>query len=147
MSISLITYLSAHVLLLLSTAIIFYALLLDLLRRGGTTKQALLKKSILGLGVATLASIIDVVYLFDYFGGRLGFSTDQSVTTLIPFFIYTREILFVLLLVSVFLIFLRGRSSGEEINGNMTLKKQLVVLSTIAVVSATALMFLGVLIP
>ena len=147
MSISLITYLSAHVLLLLSTAIIFYALLLDLLRRGGTTKQALLKKSILGLGVATLASIIDVVYLFDYFGGRLGFNTDQSVTTLIPFFIYTREILFVLLLVSVFLIFLRGRSSGEEINGNMTLKKQLVVLSTIAVVSATALMFLGVLIP
>lgn len=147
MSTSLIIYLSLHVLLLLFTAIVFYALLLELLGKKGTTKRTLLRKSILGLGVAILSSVIESVYLIDYFAGRLGFNTDQNTTALIPFFTYTREILFLFLLVSAFLMFIRVRSKGEEVSENTKLKNQLIVLSTIAVVSAAALMFLGVLVP
>jgi len=147
MNTSLIAYLSGHVLLLLFAAMVFYALLLGLLGKHGTTKRALLWKSILGFGVAVLSFLIDTVYLSDYFVGKLGYSTDQSITTLIPSFVYTREILFPLLLASAFLVLILVWWRGEGVNENTMLKKQLVTLTTIAVVSAAALMFLGVLVP
>ena len=143
----LIILISAHVFLLLTSAIIFYALLLQLLAKRGTNKKSLLLYSILGFSTAAAAWLISITYLSDYYIGKEGLVTSLDTTTLVPTLVLVRELLLPLLVVGALIVFFAVWFKGERINDHLKLKGGLVILSVVTSVAAMALTFLGILIP
>ena len=147
MNTELIFFLSLHVYFLFAAAVMFYGMLLNLLARRGTTKYALLWKALAGMLAVIFALLIEKIFLGGYFIGKLGFITDPSVTSLIPVFVFIREIaLAALIAVSVIMVAL-VYAKGEVINEYTKLKMTLVSLASLSFVIAAALVFLGVLVP
>ena len=147
MSRELTIYVSLHVYLLLASAVMFYGMLLNLLARRGTTKKALLWKALIGFAAATASYAISKIILDGYFIGKLGFVTDQSVTFLVPTLVFVREIALPFLIatsvITVFLVY----TKGALINEHSKLKMTLIILASLSFVIATALVFLGILVP
>ena len=147
MTTSLILLITVHVFLTLTTAIIFYGLLLKLLAKRGTDKKTLFFYAFIGFVTAGLSIFSGSVSLRDYYNGLLGSITDSSVTTLMPLFIVARSTLYPLLMLSALLIFGLIWTKGGGVNENKKIKNILIALSILAVISASTLSFLGVLVP
>ena len=143
----LIILISAHVFLLLTSAIIFYALLLKLLAKRGTNKKSLLLHAVLSFGTAAAAWLISTLYLSAYYIGKEGLVTSLDTTTLVPTFVLVRELLLPLLVASALIVLVSVWFKGERVNDHVKLKGGLIILSLIASIAAMALTFLGILIP
>ena len=124
MTIFLILLVSTHVFLLLTAAIAFYAMLLQLLAKRGVNKKMLLWSAVVGFITSIFSWVISIVYLSDYYLGKEGYNTGYDVTTLIPKFVYVREILLPLLVVTALLVFIGVWLKGEHINEEAKLKKE-----------------------
>lgn len=149
MNTELTIFVSLHVYLLLAAAVMFYGMLLNLLARRGTTKYALLWKALVGVITVITSWTIAKVFLGGYFIGKLGFVTDQSVTSLVPTLVLAREIaLPFLITTSVIIVALVYLGTIRvNINEYSKLKMTLVYLASLSFILATALTFLGVLVP
>ena len=143
----LIILVSVHVFLLLTSAIIFYALLLKLLAKRGTNKKSLLLHAVLSFGTAAAAWLISTLYLSAYYIGKEGLVTSLDTTTLVPTFVLVRELLLPLLVASALIVLVSVWFKGERVNDHVKLKGGLIILSLIASIAAMALTFLGILIP
>lgn len=147
MSTELTIYLSLHVYFLFASAVMFYGILLNLLARRGTTRTALLWKALVASIAVIISFVITKLFLVGYFVGKLGFVTDQSVTSLVPTLVFVREIALPFLIatsvITVFLVY----TKGALINEYPKLKMTLIVLVSLSFITATALVFLGILVP
>ena len=147
MTTSLIILISTHVFLLVTAAIAFYALLLQLLAKRGTHKKALLWRAVLGFVSTAVSEFISVVYLSDYYLGKLGLITNQDVTMLIPSLVLARFLLLPFLFASALILLLGIFWKGGQLQEKPKYKKVFIPLAALSCVAAAALMFLGVLIP
>ena len=142
MSTSLIIFLTLHVSLMLLAAIAYYAMLLTLFNKRSFSYKSLYIWTTVSFTSSVVALFIAGIFLLDYYKGLIGYVTDPSVSSLSSVFAQAQILLSVLLLlaaISAFLIvWIKGHRVGENV---------LISLSIIGVVSAAALMFLGVLIP
>lgn len=147
MSTTLIFWLSTYVYLFLIAAVLHYGMLLNLFNRHGTSKPSLLWKALLSAAAGIFAWIIFKFLLRGYFIGLIGFVTSQDVTRLVPTFAMVQALLtplFAILGIVVFLfVSLWGQYASSDWKANMIL----VTLASFSTIIATALMFLGVLIP
>jgi len=147
MSTTLSTFITLHVSLMLLAAIAFYAMLLVLFSRRDFAYKALYRSTTLALVSVVLSELIAIFYLKDYFRGLIGHVTDPSVSSLVPLFAMTQVLLSVVLLAVAILAFITMWMKGHLVGESGQLKNLLVILSIIGVLSASALMFLGVLVP
>ena len=144
---NLIVLVSLHVFLALIATIFFYWINLSLLSRKGVSKRKLVWRSAVGSVSSILVWVSEAVYLRDYYVGKEGFNTDPNVTELLPAFALTQGILLPLVAVISVILFILIVYRGEYVGENKKLKGILIVLSMLGWISASALMFLGVLLP
>jgi len=152
MTTTLITLVSLHVFLLLTAAIIFYSLLLQLLSKRGTTKKILLHRSVTGFVIVVISWLVSVLYLSRYYIGNEGFVTSakdisSDISTLVPTFVYIREILLPLLFVVSLILLLCIFWKGGQLEEKPKYNKIFIPLATLSCISAAVLVFLGILIP
>lgn len=148
----LIFLVSLHVLLLFISATTFYMLLLALWQRKGTEKHILVIRAAVSFVSILGAWVVSILYLSDYYVGKEGFVTSAKdistdISTLVPTFVYIREILLPLLFVASLILLLFIFWKGGQLKEKPKYNKILIPLTIISFIIATILTFLGVLIP
>lgn len=147
MSGELITWLATYIYTLLIAAILQYGLLLNLLGKRGAAKPALLWKVLFSAAASLFAWVIATRILNDYYLGKSGFVTSQDTTMLVPIFVLVQNLLLPLLVAIGIIVLLFVSYRGQYATSNWKLKSILVTLLSFGTLAATALLFLGVLIP
>lgn len=147
MSNTLITLVTLQVFTILSASIIFYAILISLLSKKTIKYRRLLWRTVSVFALSIVVALSEISFLSKYYLGLMGFGTDKSVTSLLPFFEIVREILLPSFILISFISLIIVWYKKESLIEGSKIKYILKVLVLFGWLSTSVLIFMGILLP